>query len=284
MVLKRKPNSHVVCIDPKKKPLPKKVQSKADLLQELKALRLLYEALEKENIDNIQTISKLKIELQKLKPEVTVHAECQTEDADILFCEECEFPAETLYELGEHVGEFHSGLRIPCDFCADIYLTKEELKHHENEVHTTQLTENTNSDGCVGSSIQFAEESNNSTAKRDAEMLRCKFCDKRFLYKKELMKHNKEKHIETLRYCWDFEAGTCDFKENCLFKHEKRELNHEIFKCKFCDKNFPSRKDLMKHNKEKHMETLKPCWNFEAGNCNYKENCWFKHKKITNSD
>ena len=121
MVLKRKPNSHVVCIDPKKKPLPKKVQSKADLLQELKALRLLYEALEKENIDNIQTISKLKIELKKWKPEVTMHAECQTEDADILFCEECEFPAETLYELGEHVGEFHIGLRIPCSSCPDIY-------------------------------------------------------------------------------------------------------------------------------------------------------------------
>ena len=30
-----------------------------------------------------------------------------------------------------------------------------------------------------------------------------------------------------------------------MFKHEKRELNHEIFKCKCCDKNFPSRKELM---------------------------------------
>ena len=180
--------------------------------------------------------------------------------------------------MGEHVGEFHSGLRIPCDFCADIYLTKEELKHHENEVHTTQLTENTNSGGCVRSSIQFAEESNNSTAKRDAEMLRCKFCDKRVFYKKELMKHNKEKHIETLGYCWDYEAGACDFKENCLFKHEKRELNLEIFKCKFCDKNFPSRKELMKHNKAYHLESVSHCWNYEAGTCEFKDNCWFKHE------
>ena len=248
--MKRKPNSHVVCIDPKKKPITKKVQSKTDLIQELKELKLLNEALEKENRDNIEIISKLKKELQKENPAVTVHAGCQTQDEDLLLCEECEFPAETLYELGEHVGECHSGLRIPCDFCADIYLTKEELKHHENEVHTTQLPENTNTDGCVGSSIQFAEESNNSTDKRVAEMLRCNFCDKRFLYKKELMKHNKEKHIETQSYCWDYEAGNCDFKENCLFKHEKRELNHDIFKCKFWDKNFPCRKELMKHNKE----------------------------------
>ena len=75
MVLKRKPNSHVVCIDPKKKPITNKVQSKADLIQELKALKSLYEALEKENIDNIETILKLKKYLQKWKPQVAVHAE-----------------------------------------------------------------------------------------------------------------------------------------------------------------------------------------------------------------
>ena len=68
MVIKRKPNSHVVSIDPKKKPLPKKVQSKADLLQELKALKSLHEALEKENIDNIQIISKLKKRASETKP------------------------------------------------------------------------------------------------------------------------------------------------------------------------------------------------------------------------
>ena len=75
MVLKRRPSSHVVCIDPKKKPIPKKFQSKADLIQELKALKSLHEALEKENIDNVETILKLKKDLQTLKPKVTVHTE-----------------------------------------------------------------------------------------------------------------------------------------------------------------------------------------------------------------
>ena len=74
MVVKRKPNSHVLCIDPKKKPIPKQVQSKADLFKELRALK--YEALEKENIDNIETILKLEKYLQKWKPLVTVYAEC----------------------------------------------------------------------------------------------------------------------------------------------------------------------------------------------------------------
>ena len=187
-------------------------------------------------------LPELKKELQTLKPKVTVHAECQTEDGDLLFCEECEFPAETLYELGEHVGEFHSGFRIPCDFCADIYLTNVELKHHEDEVHTIQMPEITNTDGCLGSSIMSAEESKNSTDRRDDEMFNCKFCDKGFSFRKEVMKYNKNKHIETLSNCWNFEEGACEFKENCLFKHEKRELNEkrhqkrqEMFKFKFCD-------------------------------------------------
>ena len=36
------------------------------------------------------------------------HTGSQTEDEDILFCQECDYPADNLYSLGEHVGEFHS--------------------------------------------------------------------------------------------------------------------------------------------------------------------------------
>ena len=81
MVLKRKPNSHVGCIDPKKKITPKKVQSKADLVQELKAVKILNEALEKENIDNRETISILKEKLKKQNPVDTINEGCQTDDS-----------------------------------------------------------------------------------------------------------------------------------------------------------------------------------------------------------
>ena len=193
MVLKRKPNSHVVCIDPKKKVTPKKVQSKAELVQELKAVKLLNEALEKENRDNMETISILKEKLKKQNPVDTNNTGSQTDDADLLFCEECEYPAETLFELGEHTGEFHTGLRIPCEFCDDIYLTKEEVKHHENEVHTSQIPKGAHAES-TGSPNLCGEESQFSRDQRYSEMLKCKFCDEEFLYKKDLMKHNKEKY------------------------------------------------------------------------------------------
>ena len=137
MMVKRKPNSHVICIDPKKKTMAKKVQSKAELVHEIATLKALNDALEDENKKNRETISKLeeKISMQIHKSIDTVNTGCQTEDSDLLLCEECEFPAETLYELGEHVGESHSGLRIPCYFCPDIYTSKEELEDHVTEVH-----------------------------------------------------------------------------------------------------------------------------------------------------
>ena len=103
MMVNRKQNSHVVCIDPKKKKAPKKAQTKAELVQEITSLKALNDALEDELKKNLETISKLeeKISMHKKSVDI-VNAGCQTDDGDLLLCEECEYPAETLYELGEH--------------------------------------------------------------------------------------------------------------------------------------------------------------------------------------
>ena len=86
------------------------------------------DALEDENRKNLVIIKDLKEKLCILQKKETVKS-------DLLLCDECEIPAEILYELGEHVGDFHTGLRSPCNFCAYIYVTKKELEKHEEEVH-----------------------------------------------------------------------------------------------------------------------------------------------------
>ena len=108
-----------------------------------------------------------------------VNAGCQTDDGDLLLCKECEYPAETLYELGEHVGEYHTGLRIPCSSCPDIYTSKKELEKHESEEHN-----------------QYKEETLKDH--RDIETFNCRFCEKNFRTKRELMKHNKKMHKENV--------------------------------------------------------------------------------------
>ena len=100
-------------------------------------------ALEGENKKHRETILKLEEKLQKMnKTNDIVNTGCQTDDNDLLLCEECECPAETLYELGEHDGEYHPVLRIPCNFCPDIFTSKEELEEHVKEVHNHFEDEN----------------------------------------------------------------------------------------------------------------------------------------------
>ena len=39
------------------------------------------------------------------------------------------------------------------------------------------------------------------------------------------MKDNKAQHLESVCYCWDYEARACDFKDNFWLKHENKELD-----------------------------------------------------------
>ena len=262
MMVKRKPNSHVVCVDPKKKTMPKKVQSKAELIQEIAALKALNDALEDENKKNRETISKLeeKISLKIHKSIDIVNAGCQTLDSDLLLCEECEYPAETLYELGEHVGESHSGLRIPCNFCPDIYTSKEELEDHVTEVHN-----------------HFEDEHLNKH--QDIRIFKCRFGEKKFQSKSDLMKHNKSSHIENLSACWNFKTGTCYFDNNdCWFSHEQKKINATSeFKCNLCESKFNTVPELLKHRKAAHVEKVALCRNFTRDNCSFGNGCFFIH-------
>ena len=259
MMAKRK---HVVCIDPKKKTLPKKVQSKAELVEEVASLKALNDALEDENKKYRETITKLeeKISSEKSHKYVDiVNSGCQTDDSDILLCEECEFPADTLYELGEHVGESHSGFRIPCNFCPDIYTSKEELEDHVTEVHNLFQSEH-------------------SKQHQDIRIFLCRFCEKNFKSKSELMKHNKCTHKEKLSACRNFETGTCYYDDHCWFSHEPKKCNvTSEFKCNFCENKFKTVPELLKHRKIAHLEMVPMCKNFVKGNCSFGNSCFFIH-------
>ena len=54
-----------------------------------------------------------------------------------MFCNECEYPAEDIYDLGEHMYEIHSsryegegGVGFDCDICDDRFMTNLELIGH----------------------------------------------------------------------------------------------------------------------------------------------------------
>ena len=121
MVVKRKISTHADCIEPKKTNGQKKPPTKADLQQDLKLTKddlkmtkelndaLLeevkqneekMEALENKDKKNKDIIALLEEKVKSpeknnpgSKKQTFVQAGSQTEDDDILFCQECEYPA-----------------------------------------------------------------------------------------------------------------------------------------------------------------------------------------------
>ena len=52
----------------------------------------------------------------------------------------------------------------------------------------------------------------------------------------------------------------------------------DSFTCKFCDDNFKTKRELMKHKKKDHKENIAQCWKYSAGNSEFgDENCWLDH-------
>ena len=55
-----------------------------------------------------------------------------------------------------------------------------------------------------------------------------------------------------------------------------------MFKCAFCDKEFPIKTDLMNHRKKEHKLNVKQCMKARSGECNYNMNCWHTHEEVEN--
>ena len=44
------------------------------------------------------------------------------------------------------------------------------------------------------------------------------------------MLHNSDDHREHVSFCWNFQRGECDYKNNCWFIHEKKDIIIDKFK------------------------------------------------------
>ena len=90
------------------------------------------------------------------------------------------------------MGEEHSGFRIPCNSCSDIFSTPEDLKEHETEMHKTN---------------SWDEEVYN---------FKCEYCEKGFQERNHMMIHIQCEHKEQVKLCKHFVEGRCVFGDECL--------------------------------------------------------------------
>ena len=111
-------------------------------------------------------------------------------------------------------------------------------------------------------------------------MITCHYCKTKLKTREDLMIHRKKVHREKVSICRHFIEGKCYFEnDECWFIHDTPVA---MFKCAFCDKEFPIKTDLMNHRKKEHKLNVKQCMKARSGECNYNMNCWHTHEEVEN--
>ena len=128
--------------------------SEFDMLKsKVENLKKENEVLMNENKKNIEKICMLedtiKLMENKLNPvEIEKNSKLrliQTDEPDIMRCNECEYPAEDLYDFGEHMYDCHalSGSNeesISCNYCDDKFKARAEIMKHMKEKHNEKVS------------------------------------------------------------------------------------------------------------------------------------------------
>ena len=214
----------------------KKVQEENKILQEENI------SLAQENKKNIESICILEetIQLMEKKDKSSkekTSASVQTDDYDqaLMRCNECQYPAEDIYDLGEHMYEFHSDQasetcesdNIACHYCGDKFSTKGDLMIHRKEAHKEKVNQCRyfTAGNCV-----FGDEScwySHSRSNTDTSLseFKCTICEKSFKIRSDFMHHRKEDHIKNVPICIDSVNGICRFGTgNCWYNHNEMKM------------------------------------------------------------
>ena len=100
-----------------------------------------------------------------------------------------------------------------------------------------------------------------------------------------LMNHRKLLHPSNKK-CRNF-PDSCNFGNQCWYVHEeKMDIDPPIhkqddvsgFTCNLCDQTFREKANFMKHKKDKHTGSNRPCEKFANGQCDRTADvCWYVH-------
>ena len=220
---KRKTTTIDVKIEP-----PLKALKKSELIEEYQGLEKKFNDLKEkycilldsqknhlEKISNLEeTISEMKNrgdKFQENNPHL-VHASIQTE---AILCEECDYQAEEIRELVDHMHAEHIfedyeheyGWR--CEHCEKGFHERKELMKHikHDHIEKAKLCKFFAEGRCVfGTECWF-----NHDKDKVIEKFNCMFCDFNFDTKSKLMLHRKIEHPTRVKECNKMRSGDVNY-------------------------------------------------------------------------
>ena len=156
-------------------------KTRVELLEEMNLLKPLNDALLEEVKSNEETIANLEKKEKKAVQDIknlqqksgttkptSTNKGTQTHFNEIRICTECDYPADDLYDLGEHMGEDHTNKNV-CEHCDESFDAQNRLVEHISKQHWVEQEE-----------------------KSAKVKICCNFCDKIFEQKDEIMKHKEQ--------------------------------------------------------------------------------------------
>ena len=228
-VEKRKNNITETKMEPPKKALKKNeviaqyksLQEKFQILQEQN--RVLLEN-EKKNIESIslleETVNILEEKVNAPKKEKSiVTVSVQTE---IIRCEECEYPADDMHDLVDHMHGSHplesyqDGMT--CNHCGEELQTKSDLMMHIQKEHSekVKVCDYFIEGMCTFGDLCWFSHDESKLLKE----IKCIICDCNFGSKSLLMKHRKKEHRRKVPQCKNETNGCCQYGSTfCWFIH-----------------------------------------------------------------
>ena len=160
-------------------------------------------------------------------------ASVQTEDMEAMFCLECDYPAEDIFDLGEHMYEIHAEdteeYNESCYYCTQVFKTKSDVMLHSKRAHKEKVKpcQNYLNGHCDYSDIEcwFNHIKSVDNGKRN---FKCNYCEENFNLQNDFMVHKKNHHTENVPKCR--EEFNCHYGDKkCWFLHtpenEKRNGN-----------------------------------------------------------
>ena len=219
-LLKEKYNELVkkteILIDEKKKNIEAIV-----LLEE--TVQVMEQAQNKNKV-NVEKIDILEHKLNSMQAELksSETVSVQTEDMEMMFCIECEYPAEDIFDLGEHMYEVHAEnnneYEVSCHYCSQFFKTKSDVMLHNKRAHKekVQPCRNFAQGHCdfTESECWFSHTKSSKIVKKD---FNCNNCDESFHSHRDFMIHRKKQHMELVPKCR--EENNCNFGDTCWFMH-----------------------------------------------------------------
>ncbi|CAG4969574.1 unnamed protein product [Colias eurytheme] len=178
-----------------------------------------------------------------------------------------------------------------CDLCVSTFTNRDDLDEHTSGKHETKSKYQCTICKCAfNSTISFKYHN-----KRHRLRFQCNACDKRFVYKRDVVKHYNMVH------CVGIEQYSHDNEENLIVQTEsvsEVSTKSEIFTCDVCSKEFRWRASLRKHLERHRIESgqkrkpyCEPCKLYFATTSNLKKHVrasskhqiQLKLRKINNS-